>query len=875
MTKTPLFNSKVWSGFRFQTVVTPPPSISINIDPNATLTLQHAVSKDTFQTGVANATQSRTIDFQRTGSMTFTGGDLVIRKENYFATDSSYSDPTQQCFIRGGDGDERSELIFDNHSVVFEGDVRSGFLISGKERTLTFNNGFTMTIDRSESLNAEKALTGASIQTGALLKVFNDSVTTITAGVNDRTMYGLSFIGGGVELTGMHQFILDAGVSEKMETIYGIYARLNNDNKNISVDGVLDFDLSGGITSKANIYGLYVSNHDLSITQLNLDAKQSKQVIGIMSSQGSDYKIGHVTSHITDAKNVWAIYGTGGSIKIEDAELINSNIAASNYGIRAKNTIVTVTNSLSVDATNAVSAAAGAHIDIKKNFETLSDAWIGAGDGGVVKVNSSGTGTVNFTGGTDNKAGSAAGVIEMTLGGSKELSSWNVTKESTLDRLVLGENARLNFFITPAIDGSAIVNGTESVISVSGNQAVTLSDDARSGISLVIDGIEFKEGDEIGLVSSEAGFRLANGEKLVQGANLNSLKQDLTVQKIESLVRIAQSEVKADQYDLVLETDNRLVADILSTTSSTDVVNGQTDALMESSLSAYGTLFAADDLFVDTVLRSRNGTNREGLFATARAGRWSLDTRGDTDMNIVSGLVGYAASFDRMEAGAFIEMGHSSYGLDSSVAAGSGKHNYGGVGLYANYAFAVPGWKLTGYVKGGALSNHFDAELAGQNTEFDRTSAYWGAHLGTHYDFTVSKLRARAFVSYFYDGRESEDFDATSNADVRGAHFKFDSLNAHRIQIGGLFEYSYSPTLRPYFGATLENVLRAKANGTGRDSKGTLDLRSCDLEGTTGILTAGWTYVNPAESFEFDIGVTGYAGVRQGFSGEAAARWRF
>ena len=89
--------------------------------------------------------------------MTFTGGDLVIRKENYFATDSSYSDPTQQCFIRGGAGDERSELIFDNHSVVFEGDVRSGFLISGKERTLTFNNGFTMTIDRSESLNAEKA----------------------------------------------------------------------------------------------------------------------------------------------------------------------------------------------------------------------------------------------------------------------------------------------------------------------------------------------------------------------------------------------------------------------------------------------------------------------------------------------------------------------------------------------------------------------------------------------------------------------------------------------------------------------------------------------------------------------------------------------
>lgn len=721
-------------------------------------------------------------------------------------------------------------------------------------------------------------LSGADIEQGALLTVKNDSLTKITAGLRDKMMLGLRLVsGGGLNLNGTHQFILDAGTSESMTDLYGLYESSKKDvsqRQDIAVQGVLDFHLLGGVQSRARIWGLR-GTRSLSVEQMNLTAEQSRQVIGIYSVAGSAIQVGRFNSRTTDVDSVWAVYGTGGSITIDDAELINANITSNSYGIRAKNTAVKVTNSLVVDAYNAVSASEGAVIDLEKNFETLSEAWIGAGDGGVVKVNSSGTGAVKHTGATDNQAGNAVGVIEMTLGGSEAQSSWNVIAESSLDHLALGENARLNFFITPMMESGAIVNGTGAVINVSGNQAVMLSDDARSGISLVIDGIEFKEGDVLGLVSSEAGFVRTNGEKLVRGADLNSFKRDLTVQTIESLVRIAQSEVKKDQYDLVLDTDNRLVANILSTTSTSDVVNGETDTLMESSLSAYGTMFAADDLFVDAVLRSRNGAHREGLFAAARAGKWRLDTRGDTDMNITAGLVGCAASFSSMEAGGFIEMGHSSYDVSPGSADGSGKHNYGGVGLYANYALPVPGWKLTAYGKGGALSNHFDAELAGQKSEFDHTSAYWGAHLGTHYDLTVSNLRVRTFVSYFYDGLESEGFNAAGKEGVSGARFEFDSLHAHRIQIGSLFEYDYSPTLRPYFGVTFENVLRAQAEGTARDAKGTLKLRSCDLEGSTGILSAGWTYVNPTENFEFDLGLTAYAGVRQGVSGEAAARWRF
>ena len=93
--------------------------------------------------------------------------------------------------------------------------------------------------------------------------------------------------------------------------------------------------------------------------------------------------------------------------------------------------------------------------------------------------------------------------------------------------------------------------------------------------------------------------------------------------------------------------------------------------------------------------------------------------------------------------------------------------------------------------------------------------------------------------------------------------------------MGNLFEYQYTPTQRPYFGLTLEQTISAKAKGTATDKDGTLKLTSSDMAGTTGILSAGWNYTNPADTFEFEVGVNGYVGTRQGVSGQVQANWKF
>ena len=83
------------------------------------------------------------------------------------------------------------------------------------------------------------------------------------------------------------------------------------------------------------------------------------------------------------------------------------------------------------------------------------------------------------------------------------------------------------------------------------------------------------------------------------------------------------------------------------------------------------------------------------------------------------------------------------------------------------------GWQVTGNLNACVLENNFDTTLADQKVNFDRTLAYWGVHLGTHYDFEIVNFRLRQ----------------TGHDDVKGASFRFDTLEAHRVQVETMAEY--------------------------------------------------------------------------------------
>ena len=432
-----------------------------------------------------------------------------------------------------------------------------------------------------------------------------------------------------------------------------------------------------------------------------------------------------------------------------------------------------------------------------------------------------------------------------------------------------------------------LLENNTAMLQVAGNMwspvQFKLSGENHTTIAIAGTDVSFKIGDSYTLIQSANGFTDENGTKITADTELSGIKSDMTLNTYSSLVRTHTDTLLAEEYELVVSEDGESlsmnVVDEINNGPGVTEINPETDALMESSLSTMTTHFAADDLFVDAVLRSRDG-KRDGLFTAARGGKWSYDTRTRIENNIVSGLLGYGAKLSNdLTMGAFIEMGHGSYDTRTHVAgstkAGGGSHNYGGLGVFGDYAMpSIEGLHFTGYLKVGLLRNEFNSNIAGANVDYDRTGVYWGAHLGTHYDWDLTQsIRSRVFLSYFYDGQGDESFDIAGEGDVGGAHVSYDAIHAHRVQLGSMFEFAVSDTWRPYLGLTFEQILAAEAKGTATDAQGTMDLNSSNLEGSTGILSAGWTY--QAGNFSTELGLNGYAGTRNGVSGQIQANWKF
>lgn len=896
--------------------------VVITIAEGKTLTLENTFAN----------TQSKVIDASSKSGMVFEGGNVILRRD-----DTGSDKATEQYFIRATDGQiifggPAPQIIggveFKNASTKMEGTIAQGIYVMG---ATSFTEGFDMTLNRSDAaITTPENTTGVHLKGGSL---YTKSATIkMIAGAKDVAMRGIWVEAGGDFQAESVTLNLDAnGNSFSGRTLSGLLVAgaagksgltvtgdvniriKNNPDKNVVARGMeLSSDrkyLFGGtsnieISNVVNAYGV-----DTTRGAVTFDGDLNIQLSQI---NGSDY-YGAVGINATGNKNngtVADVTVKNADIRITDSKPLYDEKYVPVRAVHAQgDSKVMFTNSLSTNA--GLKSVANATIDIQKGFVTSEPIALTAQADSSILVNSSKQGTVHFSGYTERTAnyGTPNGTISMNIGSGAEGddSYWNVTQASTLTSLSLAKNASL-FFKVRDTD----LDGTNALITVTGAAATAVELASGSSIALYGSGFDLEAGKTIQLIKSDKGIE-KDGNALAAGDSLDDLKGDLTVIDIKSLIRATETGFSKDQYDLSMKTDELLIATLKEKAPaptpdpdpdpdpdpnpdpkpnpdpvpepdrpSGDKVNDQTNALMQSSIAAAATMFAADELLIDTTMKSRQGVRQTGPFATARVGRYDLDVRGDLETNVISGLLGYAVNLQGSEIGAFVEMGHGTYDTKTTVTSpvgetkGDGKHNYVGFGVYGNYATPIDWLHVTGYVKGGWLRNEFSAPIAGVSVDFDRTSNYWGAHLGMYGEFQAAgKIKNRTFLNYFYDGRESESYEASGSSEVAGARFHFDALNVHRVQAGSLIEYQYSSTLRPYASVAYEYAFKANAEGSARDHIGTLAMNGTDLEGGTGILSLGWTYLNEANTFEFDCGVNGYAGVRKGVSAQLQAAWKF
>ncbi|WP_418857027.1 autotransporter outer membrane beta-barrel domain-containing protein [Sutterella wadsworthensis] len=889
--------------------------VEIAIADGTKLTLQNAHNK---------TMQDHVVDGSMRSGVVFSGGDLLLLQNDPYRKDLSNPDSeTDLFFIRASGGiitfpgnpnPQIGGVVFNNASTEIRGDLAHGIYLAGG--AASFKNGFLMTMDRSPIAGEhqqKEQMWGVKVDGGGLVAGKNIEINMI-AGSFDLSMRGIWVLGGGDFQAESLTLNLDANNNNLISTsLTGLVVTGAAGKADLALTGDVNISIKNAANIRATARGMELSSARKYSFAGNtvMDISNVANAYGLTTSQKVDFgealtvnmsQIGDSaigvnatsTASVTAKKAVFQIdgdptYGKQAVYAQSDAKVSFSDSLTTNADLLTVNR---------------------ATIDVVKNFESTDDVAITAQADSTILVNSLKQGTVHFSGYTERTAswgGTPNSTISMNIGSGADGddSYWNVTQASTLTNLSLAKNASL-FFKVRDTD----LDGTDALITVTGAAATAVELASGSNIALYGSGFDLEAGKTIQLIKSDKGIE-KDGNALAAGDSLDDLKGDLTVIDIKSLIRATETGFSKDQYDLSMKTDELLIATIKEKAPaptpdpdpdpdpnpdpkpnpdpvpepdrpSSDKVNDQTNALMQSSIASAATMYAADELLIDSTMKSRQGVRQTGPFAAARVGKYDLDVTGDADTTVISGLLGYAFNVQDSEVGIFMEMGHGTYDTRTATTApvgetkGDGKHNYVGFGVYGNYATPIDWLHVTGYVKGGWLRNEFSAPIAGVSVDFDRTSNYWGAHLGMYGEFQAAgKIKNRTFLNYFYDGRESESYTASGSSDVAGADFHFNSLNSHRAQLGSVFEYAYTSALRPYAALTYEYAFKADAKGRASDQFGDLGLNSTDLEGSTGIVSLGWTYQNEAKRFEFDLGVNGYTGKRQGVSAQAQAAWKF
>ena len=848
--------------------------VEITIAAGKTLTLKN--TDDNWQT--------RILDGSNRGGLTFTGGNLVLRMD-----DTSTDSNSEQCFLRATNGDATTGTTTFNtdSAVVMEGSVPQGMTFHGD---INFKNGFVMNIDRSAG-DAARSITAVLGQLGGTLTTTSADIN-ITAGKNDTSITGIEFGYGGNLNAASLNLQLNGSNAQSLKVVRGIniwdhkdYPQYNQYGKDITIAGPVTITLQD-VPSASSYAVILTAKRDYSFAgPTKLTVNTSNRGYGLVTNRKVDFT-DDLTMDFSGNNYSWGIFANAAGQVTAKTASINMQGGNSHAIWLKENASVAIAEALKTNAHYAMVGQGESTIDVQKDFITTARSGLSVQDKAKIFINSSGSGKVQFSGFTemDDKSEGQI-VLNVGSGSVDENSYWNVTDRSILTNLAVASKASLNFLLTADVLSS--LADDEAIVLVTGTTPVLLhsaaSASGASPITLSGTGLKLNAGDEVRLIKSSAGIALDKADnRLAAGSSLDELKGNLNVEHIASLSRVQETELTKDDYDLKMKSENMLVATIKAKRPSVDKVNDQTNALMQSSIASAATMYAADELLIDSTMKSRNGVRQTGPFAAARVGKYDLDVRGDLETNVISGLLGYAVNLQGSEIGAFVEMGHGTYDTKTAVASplgkirGDGKHNYVGLGVYGNYTTPWEWLHFTGYVKGGWLRNEFSAPIAGVSVDFDRTSNYWGAHLGMYGEVQAAeKIKNRTFLNYFYDGRESESYEASGSSAVAGARFHFDALNVHRVQAGSLFEYQHSSALRPYAAVTYEYAFKADAEGNARDHIGTLAMNGTDLEGSTGILSLGWTFMNRAKTFEFDGGVNGYVGVRKGVSAQLQVAWKF
>jgi hypothetical protein len=332
-------------------------------------------------------------------------------------------------------------------------------------------------------------------------------------------------------------------------------------------------------------------------------------------------------------------------------------------------------------------------------------------------------------------------------------------------------------------------------------------------------------------------------------------------------------------YDWQLDTD----AQNLFATVKNVRANPRAKAIPAGRAAAQAFLNQGQDLLVNAGFsaadgqldREASGWSNPGIFTAFGGGHGRYETGSHVDVNGVSTLLGMGwrnnSPCGSLLLGAFFEAGWAEFDTrnafpGSDPVHGDGDGRYYGGGLMARYDWQSGFYAETsGRVGGSRTKIHTDLlDPMGNLANYSLNTPYYGAHAGIGYKRDLSeRVLVDVSAKYFWTRQHSD------SAVVAGDPVKFDAIDSHRLRTGARFAFAVNECLGTYVGAAFEYEF----NGKSRAGAYGFTYAVPTLKGGTGIGEIGVTVRK--NSFSADLGVQGYAGRREGVTGNLRLAWVF
>lgn len=506
-------------------------------------------------------------------------------------------------------------------------------------------------------------------------------------------------------------------------------------------------------------------------------------------------------------------------------------------------------------------------------------------------------GGVGVTSATNNKVNISGGTIEGIIYGGRTQSGGTVSGNTiTISGSADLSKAALSGgysepIISRRISNKTVVNNNKLVID--GWSGSVLQ--AENFDSIDFKNIQWKNGGTVLKLTDKYN---SEGNLVDTKINLLSLAGGAKPVVNQSMYIIKGEDEFGDAIKLGIKKDNVTVSKDFSagvalvgtgTVSVTDgselkytitnlMQNSQTHLVAQNHAVAAAFVNQGTDLISDSLdTLSRDDKYGVKTFAAVHGNHSKYDVNSDLKINGWSGIVGVGNEKDigngDFSWGAFFENGSGTYrtynSFNGDFFRGDGNVVYNGGGLAARFE-QDNGVYTEGSLRAGLLKNEMKDALrdgAGNSYGYKSESTYYGAHIGVGKIISLDADKdLDIYGKFFHTYTEGDTFT------VAGDKFDLDGITSDRLRIGARLTTNKENKFSTYYGLAYEYEF----NGDADMRVENMSTPQQSLKGSSYMAEIGVNYQPSSDSpWSFDLSMRGYAGQREGFSGNVQAVYSF